>query len=102
MTSGWVLYPCSCYQSLLPDKFIHQARIMEEAQIFGPAVPKCVCFMYICILKTDESTGFVKGFSFRLCSAVLPVTPGFRWTINVLDTVAFSVFFIICLLLLLQ
>lgn len=36
----------------------------------------------------------LKAFSFSSRSAILPVTFGFRQTINVLDTVAFSVSFI--------
>lgn len=36
----------------------------------------------------------LKAFSFSFSSAILPITLGFRQTINVLDTVAFSVFFI--------
>ena len=36
----------------------------------------------------------LRAFSFSLCFAISPVTPGFRQTINVLDTVAFSIFFI--------
>lgn len=36
----------------------------------------------------------LKAFSFHFCPAILPITLGFRQTINVLDTVAFSVFFI--------
>ena len=35
-----------------------------------------------------------KALSFSLCSAISPIAPGFRQTINVLDTVAFSIFFI--------
>lgn len=36
----------------------------------------------------------LKAFSFGFCSAILPITLGFRQIINVLDTVALSVFFI--------
>lgn len=36
----------------------------------------------------------LKAFSFSFRPAFLPITLGFRQTINVLDTVAFSVFFI--------
>lgn len=40
VTSGWVLYSCSHYQSLPPNKFIRRVGIMEEAQMYGSAAPK--------------------------------------------------------------
>lgn len=51
-------------------------------------------FFFFFLKKTDESSGSVKDPFFYSCSPISPITPGFRQTINVLDTVAFNVFFI--------
>lgn len=45
VTSGWVLSPCHHYLSLPPNKFIHHFGIMEEAQMYGSAAPKCLLYL---------------------------------------------------------
>lgn len=41
-----------------------------------------------------KAVALLKASSFSLWSAISPIIPGFRQTINVLVTVAFSVFFL--------
>lgn len=101
VTSGRDLCPRGPHQSFPPNKFIHRVGITEEAQMYGSAAPS-VCLLYLAnmffffffFLRQVKAVVLLQAFSCSFCSAILPITPGFRQTINISDTVAFRIFFI--------